>query len=92
MANLWNGLPSVLLGSIHLNGCKFNCFEILSTCALPVYSGYVDIGVNIVQKKVIETREQLRRIAQRLGIVLKSSERDMQVSLQASYWDDNTAL
>jgi hypothetical protein len=57
-----------------------------------VYSGYVDIGVNIVQKKVIETREQLRRIAQRLGIVLKSSERDMQVSLQASYWDDNTAL
>jgi hypothetical protein len=41
-----------------------------------VYSGYVDIGVNIVQKKVIETREQLRRIAQRLGIVLKSSERD----------------
>jgi hypothetical protein len=70
---------------LHLNGCKFNCFEILSPCALPVYSGYVDIGVNIVQKKVIETREQLRRIAQRLGIVLKSSERDMQVSLQASY-------
>jgi hypothetical protein len=45
-----------------------------------VYSVYVDIGVNIVQKKVIEIREQLRRIAQRLGIVLKSCERDMQVS------------
>lgn len=80
MANLRNGLPSVLLSSMHLNGCKFTCFEILSPCALHVYSVYVDIGVNIVQKKVIEIREQLRRIAQRLGIVLKSCERDMQVS------------
>ncbi|KAG7012463.1 putative pre-mRNA-splicing factor ATP-dependent RNA helicase DEAH9, partial [Cucurbita argyrosperma subsp. argyrosperma] len=29
-----------------------------------------------MQKKVMEVREQLRRIAQRLGIVLKSCERD----------------
>lgn len=33
----------------------------------------------LLQKKVIEIREQLRRIAQRLGIVLKSCERDMEV-------------
>ncbi|KDO77782.1 hypothetical protein CISIN_1g005436mg [Citrus sinensis] len=32
-------------------------------------------------KKVIEIREQLRRIAQRIGIVMKSCESDMQVSL-----------
>uniref|UniRef100_A0A5B7BFG4 RNA helicase n=1 Tax=Davidia involucrata TaxID=16924 RepID=A0A5B7BFG4_DAVIN len=34
-------------------------------------------------KKVIEIREQLRRIAQRLGIVLKSCESDMQVVRKA---------
>lgn len=37
--------------------------------------------VIIVQKKVIEIREQLRRTARRLGIDLKSCERDTVVSL-----------
>ena len=46
---------------------------------------YVDIGLNAVQKKVIEIRGQLRRIAQRLGIVLKSCEGDMKVTFQEIY-------
>ncbi|XP_062161565.1 probable pre-mRNA-splicing factor ATP-dependent RNA helicase DEAH9 isoform X2 [Alnus glutinosa] len=61
---------------------------------LNVYKGFLQSGkssqwchknyVNYqAMKKVIETREQLRRIAQRLGIVLKSSERDMQVVRKA---------
>ncbi|KAH9748944.1 putative pre-mRNA-splicing factor ATP-dependent RNA helicase DEAH9 [Citrus sinensis] len=35
------------------------------------------------EKKVIEIREQLRRIAQRIGIVMKSCESDMQVVRKA---------
>lgn len=35
----------------------------------------------VVQKKVIEIREQLKRTAQRLGIVLKSCETDMLVNI-----------
>lgn len=36
-----------------------------------------------LQKKVVEIREQLRRIAQRIGIALKSCEGDMLVSFSA---------
>lgn len=39
----------------------------------------------ILQKKVMEIREQLKRIALRLGIVLKSCERDTQVN-KVTYW------
>ncbi|RVW29662.1 putative pre-mRNA-splicing factor ATP-dependent RNA helicase DEAH9 [Vitis vinifera] len=57
---------------------------------LSVYKGFIQSGkssqwcyknfINYhAMKKVIEIREQLRRIAQRLGIVLKSCERDMEV-------------
>ncbi|KAG6641342.1 probable pre-mRNA-splicing factor ATP-dependent RNA helicase DEAH9 isoform X2 [Carya illinoinensis] len=61
---------------------------------LNVYKGFLQSGkssqwchknhVNYhAVKKVVEIREQLRRIAQRLGIVLKSCERDMQVVRKA---------
>ncbi|KAF8391281.1 hypothetical protein HHK36_023583 [Tetracentron sinense] len=61
---------------------------------LNVYKGFLQSGkssqwchknfVNYhAMKKVIEIREQLRRIAQRLGVVLKSCERDMQVLRKA---------
>lgn len=39
----------------------------------------INLALIILQKKVMEIREQLKRIALRLGIVLKSCERDMQV-------------
>lgn len=38
-----------------------------------------DMIAYIAQKKVLEVREQLRRIAQRIGLVLKSCESDIQV-------------
>ncbi|ESR62699.1 hypothetical protein CICLE_v10014624mg [Citrus x clementina] len=58
---------------------------------LNVYKGFLQSGksshwchknfINYhAMKKVIEIREQLRRIAQRIGIVMKSCESDMQVS------------
>ncbi|XP_041024117.1 probable pre-mRNA-splicing factor ATP-dependent RNA helicase DEAH9 isoform X2 [Juglans microcarpa x Juglans regia] len=61
---------------------------------LNVYKGFLQSGkssqwchknhVNYhAMKKVVEIREQLRRIAQRLGIVLKSCARDMQVVRKA---------
>ncbi|GAV78777.1 Helicase_C domain-containing protein/HA2 domain-containing protein/OB_NTP_bind domain-containing protein [Cephalotus follicularis] len=61
---------------------------------LNVYKGFLQSGksskwcyTNCVNyhamKKAIEVRGQLRRIAQRLGIVLKSCERDMQVVRKA---------
>ncbi|KAF5474490.1 hypothetical protein F2P56_006384 [Juglans regia] len=61
---------------------------------LNVYKGFLQSGkssqwchknhVNYhAMKKVVEIREQLRRIAQRLGIVVKSCERDMQVVRKA---------
>ncbi|XP_034697917.1 probable pre-mRNA-splicing factor ATP-dependent RNA helicase DEAH9 isoform X1 [Vitis riparia] len=61
---------------------------------LSVYKGFIQSGkssqwcyknfINYhAMKKVIEIREQLRRIAQRLGIVLKSCERDMEVVRKA---------
>lgn len=34
-----------------------------------------------MQKKVVDIREQLRRIAQRLGVTLKSCDKDLQVML-----------
>lgn len=40
---------------------------------------YVDLDLFHAQRKVVEIREQLKRIAQRVGIVLKSCESDMQV-------------
>ncbi|XP_031287502.1 probable pre-mRNA-splicing factor ATP-dependent RNA helicase DEAH9 isoform X2 [Pistacia vera] len=61
---------------------------------LNVYKGFLQSGkssrwchknfVNYqAMKKVIEIREQLRRIAQRIGIVLKSCESDMQIVRKA---------
>ncbi|XP_052183025.1 probable pre-mRNA-splicing factor ATP-dependent RNA helicase DEAH9 [Diospyros lotus] len=61
---------------------------------LNVYRGFLQSGksskwcnrnfVNYqAMKKVVEIREQLRRIAQRIGIVLKSCESDMQVLRKA---------
>ncbi|XP_059437657.1 probable pre-mRNA-splicing factor ATP-dependent RNA helicase DEAH9 isoform X2 [Corylus avellana] len=61
---------------------------------LNVYKGFLQSGKSSqwchknylnyqAMKKVIEIREQLRRITQRLGIVLKSCERDMQVVRKA---------
>lgn len=61
---------------------------------LNVYKGFLQSGKSShwchknslnyqAMKKVIEIREQLRRIAQRLGIVLKSCEGDMQVVRKA---------
>ncbi|KAJ8437404.1 hypothetical protein Cgig2_008757 [Carnegiea gigantea] len=62
---------------------------------LNVYKGFLQSGksskwchknfVNYhAMKKVLETREQLKRTAQRLGIPLKSCDRDMQVITEAS--------
>lgn len=61
---------------------------------LNVYKGFLQSGkssqwchknfVNYqAMKKVIEVREQLRRVAKRLGISLKSCERDMQILRKA---------
>ncbi|MED6145590.1 ATPdependent RNA helicase [Stylosanthes scabra] len=61
---------------------------------LNVYKGFLQSGkssqwchknyVNYhAMRKVLEVREQLKRIAQRIGIVLKSCERDMQVVRKA---------
>ncbi|XP_024046130.1 probable pre-mRNA-splicing factor ATP-dependent RNA helicase DEAH9 isoform X4 [Citrus clementina] len=61
---------------------------------LNVYKGFLQSGksshwchknfINYhAMKKVIEIREQLRRIAQRIGIVMKSCESDMQVVQKA---------
>ncbi|KAL9452417.1 hypothetical protein AB3S75_008247 [Citrus x aurantiifolia] len=61
---------------------------------LNVYKGFLQSGksshwchknfINYhAMKKVIEIREQLRRIAQRIGIVMKSCESDMQVVRKA---------
>ncbi|RYQ82558.1 hypothetical protein Ahy_B10g101143 isoform B [Arachis hypogaea] len=61
---------------------------------LNVYKGFLQSGkssqwchknyVNYhAMRKVLEVREQLRRIAQRIGIVLKSCESDMQVVRKA---------
>lgn len=38
------------------------------------------------QKKVVDIREQLRRIAQRLGVTLKSCDNDIQVILLLTLW------
>ncbi|KAJ0082835.1 hypothetical protein Patl1_10588 [Pistacia atlantica] len=65
---------------------------------LNVYKGFLQSGkssrwchknfVNYqAMKKVIEIREQLRRIAQRIGIVLKSCESGMQVSIFHAFTD-----
>ncbi|KAK9265614.1 hypothetical protein L1049_021498 [Liquidambar formosana] len=61
---------------------------------LNVYKGFLQSGkssqwchknfINYqAMKKVIEIREQIRRIAKRLGIVLKSCDRDMQIVRKA---------
>ncbi|XP_022715794.1 probable pre-mRNA-splicing factor ATP-dependent RNA helicase DEAH9 isoform X3 [Durio zibethinus] len=61
---------------------------------LNIYKGFLQSGksskwchknfINYhAMKKVMETREQLKRIALRLGIVLKSCERDMQLVRKA---------
>lgn len=44
-----------------------------------ILMSYADLGLFHAQRKVVEIREQLKRIAQRIGIVLKSCESDMQV-------------
>jgi hypothetical protein len=51
-----------------------------------IHIDYVLILIQFVlQKKVIEIREQLRRTALRLGIVLKSCEGDMLVGFAIIY-------
>ncbi|KAG2687765.1 hypothetical protein I3760_09G066000 [Carya illinoinensis] len=62
-----------MISKMILSSNELGCSEEILTIA----------AVLSVQKKVVEIREQLRRIAQRLGIVLKSCERDMQVVRKA---------
>lgn len=69
-------------------------------CMYPVFLLNIHFNFqHVVQRKVLEVREQLKRIAQRIGIVLKSCDGDMQVDFMillliylASFLNQRTAL